>query len=182
MSSDSGSGTLSAVLSPQLPRAVLRGDPLDHLLGAGAERPASAPEPASSMIRAAVIGIDGRHLRTRELRQRLRAERHDFAHAVARLPGVRHMIIVLRVERDAERVATRVLDRMAHLAHIELEMRRSRDICVTGVVIADDGNAGTLIEHLNERIRHTPIEGSYVVSARQLVERDISATAAEELL
>lgn len=179
---DSAPGAAHPTISPQLPRTLLRGDGLDALLGVVTQSPDDLPAPTPSTVRAVVVGVDGRHLRARELRQRLSGERRDFARAVHRYPGLRHLIIVLRVERDGEPAATRVLDRTAHRAHVELEMRRSRDICVTGVVIAVDLDAGIFIDRLNDRIRHTPIEGSYVVSARQIIELGISATAAEHLL
>lgn len=133
-------------------------------------------------IRAAVIGIDGRNLRARGLRQRLKRERLEFTRAIDRFPRARHMIILLQVEREAERAATGALDRAAHLAHVEFEMRRSRDICVTGIVITDEADTANITQRLNERIRSTPIEGSYVVSARRIFEHSISSTAAEDLL
>lgn len=185
MNSDSGSGASMTTSRPPLARAVLQGDRLAALLGAdggAAVPPARGSERAPSAIRAAVIGIDGLHLRARELRRRLDSERREFARAIGRFPRMRHVIIVLRVERDAERAATRSLDRAAHLAHLELEMRPGRDICITGIVITDDADAWILIERLNERIRDAPIEGSYVISGRRIRETAISAAAAAEFV
>lgn len=180
----SGMGVQGATFSPQLPRIVLHGDRLDPLLDAEgvALDPVHGPELDSSTIRAAVIGIDGRHLPTRQLRKRLSRERLEFARTIARFPRVRHMIIVLQIEREAERAATRILVRAAHLAHVEFEMRWSSDICVTGIVITDDTDAKVIIRRLNERTRGTPIEGSHVISARRIFAHSISATAAEDLL
>lgn len=184
MNSGLGSDGVGMIFPPQLPRAVLQGDRLDLLLTAGsvASSLAAGPDLALSTITAAVIGIDGRNLRARELRQRLKRERHEFARAIARLPRARHIIILLQIAQEAERAAIRALDHAAHLAHVEFEMRRSRDICVTGIVIPEHAETRNLMQRLNERIRSTPIEGSHVVSARRILMHSISSTAAEDLL
>lgn len=185
VNSSPGSGARGVGYSPQLPKAVFQGDPLELLLNAGnvASGPAAGrAELALETITATVISIDGRKLRARELRQRLKNERREFARAVASLPRARHLIVLLQIERETERAFTRALDRAAHRAHSELEMRLSRDICVTGIVITNDANTRTLMQRLDERIRSTPIEGSHVVSARRILMHSISSTAAEDLL
>lgn len=178
------SKTSRTPFATQLPEAIIHGDHLDGLPEClnNATGPVPGPPTGRDTIRAVVISIDGRRLGTRELRLRLLRERRDFARIIASLPRLRHLIVVLRIEREAERPATRTLDRATHRTHVELEMRRSRDICVTGIVMTDTAAEKVLVQRVDERIHDTPVEGSYVVHAQRILTCPISAAAAEDLL
>lgn len=179
----------STTFSPRLPGALVSGDRLDPLFGTatdtgtgGAGEPVDGSGLVPGVIRGTVVGIDARHLSTHELRRRLLRERRDFARGVARFPHVRHLIIVLRVERKSESAVSRTLDRAAHSAHVELEMRRGRDVCVTGIVMSGPVPFEVILQRLNQRIRDTPIEGSYVVAACRILTQTVAAAAAEDRL
>jgi len=162
---------------PRTPRLALAGDALPVLTDLATALAEQTVEADPRPVRALVLGVDAAAPGLRGVRasaRRLRAVK-----VPERLPGLRHLVVVVGGRPAAIARDIRALDAWVLRMHAELERTRGDDVAVTGILASGCPAPRLLANRVVDLVRHPVAAPRLAVEWADIRDRRIRDVALE---